>query len=585
MGWLAETNVEVSSAFGEYGQFGPVGGLAGTQHSARTVAGPVVHLLDETSFLLVFVANQGDVANKLFAVPGAIAADGSVTLNLADTVEVADVTDLATDVVVPPQIETVQALPDGGYAVYVVPTAEGSGGEVQVFSVPDPAAAAAYSTVATDRTFMGDQLVEFTYDSGAGEIVLTQIGDTSEVSDPGDYVEIARTSAPDDTFIALDNIFASPAATVCMVVTQSIADGVNYSNLWIVETDGSNTTTRIGEGDQVPIVLPDQRLNTTDLRWYPTPADIDVDPVNLASLPTETPIVTHLVDTDTENIEASTWAAFLIGDIDGDATQPEPGDPFDETSTISGHHLPSDDAYIYFSFFEDDGGDIMPNWDGAVIEYTTHDYAGTIPDVYLGINGVNSQILLLDGATTVDSDDLGSSTVTAINQAYFQSPGNPPAAHAGQLILFWNPALFPSVPEDFFIYVDVTVTKTVTITPTAAHRYKQGQYRYLNATSDNTSTYDGDHTPGTEYMASDFYDTPAGRWTLVVGMLQDADNYGGENQVSFAVHFESFVAAGVLKPLRQWPRSDALGAGSSRRMYPVSPSYQASNRRGPSAIL
>lgn len=41
----------------------------------------------------------------------------------------------------------------------------------------------------------------------------------------------------------------------------------------------------------------------------------------------------------------------------------------------------------------------------------------------------------------------------------------------------------------------------------------------------------------------------------------------------------------VVPPLRQYPRPDGLGAGSARRMYPVPPTIQASNRRGPSAIL
>jgi len=41
----------------------------------------------------------------------------------------------------------------------------------------------------------------------------------------------------------------------------------------------------------------------------------------------------------------------------------------------------------------------------------------------------------------------------------------------------------------------------------------------------------------------------------------------------------------VMPPLRQYPRSDGLGASSVRRLWPPPPTIQASNRRGPSAIL
>ena len=41
----------------------------------------------------------------------------------------------------------------------------------------------------------------------------------------------------------------------------------------------------------------------------------------------------------------------------------------------------------------------------------------------------------------------------------------------------------------------------------------------------------------------------------------------------------------VIPPLRQYPRSDGLGASSVRRLWPPPPTIQASNRRGPSAIL
>jgi len=41
----------------------------------------------------------------------------------------------------------------------------------------------------------------------------------------------------------------------------------------------------------------------------------------------------------------------------------------------------------------------------------------------------------------------------------------------------------------------------------------------------------------------------------------------------------------VIPPLRQYPRSDGLGASTVRRLWPPPPTIQASNRRGPSAIL
>jgi hypothetical protein len=45
------------------------------------------------------------------------------------------------------------------------------------------------------------------------------------------------------------------------------------------------------------------------------------------------------------------------------------------------------------------------------------------------------------------------------------------------------------------------------------------------------------------------------------------------------------VCKTVVPPLRQYPRADALGAGSARRVYPDPQTIQASNRRGPSAII
>ena len=41
----------------------------------------------------------------------------------------------------------------------------------------------------------------------------------------------------------------------------------------------------------------------------------------------------------------------------------------------------------------------------------------------------------------------------------------------------------------------------------------------------------------------------------------------------------------VIPPLRQYPRSDGLGASTVRRLWPLPNTIQASNRRGPSAIL
>ena len=51
--------------------------------------------------------------------------------------------------------------------------------------------------------------------------------------------------------------------------------------------------------------------------------------------------------------------------------------------------------------------------------------------------------------------------------------------------------------------------------------------------------------------------------------------------VALRVEYGTFT---VPPPLRQYPRSDGLAAGSARRVYPPPQTIQASNRRGPSAI-
>jgi len=55
--------------------------------------------------------------------------------------------------------------------------------------------------------------------------------------------------------------------------------------------------------------------------------------------------------------------------------------------------------------------------------------------------------------------------------------------------------------------------------------------------------------------------------------------------LAIRVVYNEAGATTVIPPLRQYPRSDGLGASSVRRLWPPPPTIQASNRRGPSAIL
>lgn len=48
---------------------------------------------------------------------------------------------------------------------------------------------------------------------------------------------------------------------------------------------------------------------------------------------------------------------------------------------------------------------------------------------------------------------------------------------------------------------------------------------------------------------------------------------------SIVIYYTVPGTSTVIPPLRQYPRSDGLGASSARRVYPLPPSIQASNRR------
>jgi len=68
-----------------------------------------------------------------------------------------------------------------------------------------------------------------------------------------------------------------------------------------------------------------------------------------------------------------------------------------------------------------------------------------------------------------------------------------------------------------------------------------------------------------------------------LGMYVTAQNVADGQEMDYSSPWTLTVtwSAGpsVIPPLRQYPRSDGLGASSTKRVYPLPPSIQASNRR------
>jgi len=74
-----------------------------------------------------------------------------------------------------------------------------------------------------------------------------------------------------------------------------------------------------------------------------------------------------------------------------------------------------------------------------------------------------------------------------------------------------------------------------------------------------------------------------------LGMYVTAQNVADGQEMDYSSPWTLTVTwstgTSIIPPLRQYPRSDGLGASSVRRLWPPPPTIQASNRRGPSAIL
>jgi hypothetical protein len=141
----------------------------------------------------------------------------------------------------------------------------------------------------------------------------------------------------------------------------------------------------------------------------------------------------------------------------------------------------------------------------------------------------------------------------------------------------------------------------------------------VEVTFDPTSSHDGDGNPvtsdrfvllrdylpgdevtaGDDVQIGDGFSNTADVCTLTIGPglgNWDDEDFGvtqGYTGLRFLTPFSGAVSAIRIRkictcttpPLVQWPRNDALGASSARVLWPIPKTEQASNLRGPSAIL
>lgn len=414
------------------------------------------------------------------------------------------------------------------------------------YSVPDPAGAATYSTDSDYRVFMGDRLVEYRWDGITSE--LWQIGDTSTLYDAPDQVLIASTPTTDG---GASELIATADQTLVYLFTPAY---------WVVDADGSNAITA-----ETPAILlnVDQRLEST-FRAYAWDGNFPDQGLTLTSLPSEAPVRALTVDGDTENSDADLWAGFVLGDVSTEQVQPTPPDPFDEPQTAHGLHTFIDHGLVFTRWNPADDPKFNA-WVGSVINYHIGaGYIGDPPSIGLGFfGGANVLTAIPPDTDTALPDDTAS--VNAYRAAYAISPGGTPHVAGGALYLF--AAADPGVPADVLDFIEVSISGTIEVDPSPAHAYRRGQYRFTDQLVDDVSAYPPDELPGTEYMEADFIEVDCDRWVAVIAVLQDADNYGGDAQLTVTLYHEDICTS--LTPLRLYPRGDDLGVAPSPRNYPA----------------
>jgi hypothetical protein len=338
-----------------------------------------------------------------------------------------------------------------------------------------------------------------------------------------------------------------------------------------VGADGSQTLYEAPDDEFATFLVPDQRLEAS-FRDFPHVST----GLNLSTIPPASVEASVAAgELATNNALGSTWAAIILGDTSIERDQPSPPDPFDVTQTSNGFHT-GDGAIVFDQ--TDESGDQFGIWENAFVQWTSE--APNPPIMNFGFIG--SAPLIIDvpiepGNSPLPTDG---TLIDQYREAYKINTlgGN---AAGGQISLFFDPDLNPDTPLDYMDTVTANLVGTRTIEPAAAHAYRQGEYRYIRTGLDDESTYvlQLKGAPGTEYMWSQLVEAANGRWTGVVSLQQDGDNFGGGTACSFCVYFEPSGTPGVLLPLRQYPRSDGLAASSANRVWPPPRSVQHSNRR------
>ena len=207
--------------------------------------------------------------------------------------------------------------------------------------------------------------------------------------------------------------------------------------------------------------------------------------------------------------------------------------------------------------------------------------------------------------------DIDLSTVTFLNDG-----GGDPTGEFSDGVIWANGAGHPNYWFDFALDPTKAYTIEVTFDPTSLHDggnrlvtfwavrplHEQEDFDPFNVAGlySSAATVSADVgdvftiTIGPDIPRTDDHDPP-----LLTGTPDWNDPTGGvvagwtriffENDIDAAVStirvMQICATTTVIPPLRQYPRSDGLGASTVRRLWPLPNTIQASNRRGPSAIL
>lgn len=409
-----------------------------------------------------------------------------------------------------------------------------------VYVVADPDESVNYTLADDGRLrFIGQYLYQYRQDGVRDQI--WKMGNQHGLITPAVMIAERNPGAEDPPHEETWTSGVGATSRFFYVQKRESLDDLDVYRWWQVSPDGTSSVTVAEPGDPELFNIPDQRVQPSFKARYTD--DSEAPFVSQWNLPVATEIVEQGEPSlEDLNFTGSTWAALITGDYSNEMTQPIPPDPYDITVHSQGQ-LSEDGLSLYFSFWGEPF-DQFNSWDGATLRY--HVPGGGASPIIVNFDVQQVEHIVIDIPNDVDYELPYNSTLNTIYHAAYYTPpfttdDDGKISAPGQLVLV--PSELNDKTLDFASYfraMTANITGTSTIIPVAPYAYRVSEYRFNNGVLDESSTYfeQGDGMPGSEIMSSDLILQPGrGIYTAVVGQIQDADNYGGGQQFSVAVHF------------------------------------------------